>query len=161
MIRFGLILCFFGFGSAIMHFTSVQFRWLVWTDPYQPVLGLSVGGVGLLLIIVGIMFGREESGAGQPRPGHGQPQPYGRPGDPAAFGPPHGAQPVAPGGPQAFGPPSGPQPVAQPYGQPQPYGQAAMPQQYGPPQDYPQSPNGTPPASFGPQGPQQQFGPRS
>ena len=45
MIRFGTLLAFLGFGSAILHFTSMQFRLLMWAEPMQPLLGLGIGGL--------------------------------------------------------------------------------------------------------------------
>ncbi len=168
MIRFGTLLTVLGLGSALLHFTSVQFRLLIWSEPYQPVLGLSIGAAGVALIIVKVVTSKDSPE--QAAPGS----------EPAQFGPPpaapHGAQ-QAYGAPQSYGPPSGPQPVgAQPsvpqpaapqsFGAPQGYGPL---QPYGPPQHYPpqapaqpqngQGPYGGPP-QFGPQGGPQQFGPR-
>ncbi len=168
MIRFGTFLAFLGFGSALLHFTSVQFRLLMWSEPMQPVLGLSIGAAGAVILLIKMLVSKDsedEAPAGAPAAAPGQ---YG---PPPGFAP--GQQPY--GAPQSYGPPSGPQPVGapapqsfapQPTGMPQSYGPPAGqqsfgppsgPQQFGPPQGYPQ--NGAPPAQFGPQG-GQQFGPR-
>jgi hypothetical protein len=165
MIRLGTILAFFGFGSALLHFTSVQFNLLLWSEPMQPVLGLSVGAAGAVIILIKVLVSKdseEEAPAGAPGqygppPGvaPGQPMPYGA--APAPYGPPSGPQPVGMpqsyGQPQSYGPPSGPQQFGPPSGPQQ------GPQQFGPPQGYPQPQNGMPPAQFGPQS-GQQFGPR-
>jgi hypothetical protein len=167
MIRFGTFLAFLGFGSALLHFTSVQFRLLMWSEPMQPVLGLSIGAAGAVILLIKVLVSKDsdeqEAPAGAPgqyapAPGFapGQ-QPYGAP---QSYGPPSGPQPV--GAPQQFAPPAGQQPMAMPqsYGPPAGQQQFAPPsgqQQFGAPQGYPQ--NGTPPAQFGPQG-GQQFGPR-
>jgi hypothetical protein len=168
MIRFGTFLAFLGFGSALLHFTSVQFRLLMWSEPMQPVLGLSIGAAGAVILLIKMLVSKDsedEAPAGAPGqygppPGFapGQ-QPYGAP---QSYGPPSGPQPVGAPAPQPFAPQPAPQPMAMPqsYGPPagqQSYGQPSGPQQFGPPQGYPQ--NGMPPAQFGPQG-GQQFGPR-
>ena len=35
----------FQYGSALLHFTSVQFRLLMWAEPMQPLMGLGIGAV--------------------------------------------------------------------------------------------------------------------
>lgn len=161
MIRLGTILAFFGFGSALLHFTSVQFKLLFWSEPMQPVLGLSVGAAGAVIILIKVLVSKdseEEAPAGAPGqygppPGvaPGQPMPYGA--APGPYGPQPVGMPQSYGQPQSYGPPSGPQQFGPPSGPQQ------GPQQFGPPQGYPQPQNGMPPAQFGPQS-GQQFGPR-
>ena len=133
MIRFGLLLAVLGFGSAIMHFTDVQFRLLMWSEPMQPTLGIVIGAVGAVLLVVKVITSKDEDA--QPQQSYGPP-----PGQQQAF---------AQGAPQSYGPPSGPQQVGPPSGPQQ--------QPYGAPQGQPQ--NGQ--QSFGPQGPQQPYGPRN
>ncbi len=133
VVRLGGFLALFGFGSALLHFTDVQFKLLMWSEPYQPTLGLIVGGVGALLMLVPILMSKDQPEVAQP----------------AAAYPPPGAPAGAPAGPapagMSYGPPSGPQPMP-----------GAIPQQ-GP--QYGQRPPQGPPQQWGPQGPQQ-FGPR-
>jgi len=156
MIRLGLVLALFGFGSALLHFTSVQFRLLMWAEPMQPTLGIALGGAGVLLIVIRVATSKDSGGEAPAGPAYDQPPAAAPFAGQQSYGPPSGPQPAAPfAGQHSYGPPSGPQQFAPPAG-PQQYGQPA-PQGYGPPQGYPQ--NGEPPA-FGPQGPQQRFGPR-
>jgi len=155
MIRLGAVLALFGFGSALLHFTDIQFRLLMWAEDWQPALGLGLGAVGAVLLLIATLRGKDESAAPQ-----------------GAYGPPQGA-PVPPGAQQgAYGqpgypPPAGPQQPGYGPGHPVPQGaypppgpgQPPVPQQgpqYGqrPPQGPPQQrdfgPQGAPP--FGPPG---------
>lgn len=129
MIRLGTLLTFFGVGSALLHFTSVQFRLLMWSEPMQPALGFALGGVGVALILVKLVLNKKSE---QKQPGG-----YGPP--PAGYPAPHYGQP-------------------QQFAQPQQFGQPAQfpppPGQYGPEPQGPQ-PVGAPPQQFGPQGFQQ------
>ncbi len=159
MIRFGLVLALFGLGSALLHFTSVQFRLLMWSEPWQPGLGLGIGAVGAAVLAIKIVVSKDSDGEQPPAAVAGAqsygppPQQFGPPA-PQQFGPPPVQQFAPPSGPPSYGPPSGPQPVA-PYGPPQQFAPPA-PQQFGAAPGYP--PNGEPP--FGPQGPAQPFGRR-
>lgn len=123
MIRLGTLLTFFGVGSALLHYTSMQFRLLEWSEPMQPALGLALGGVGVALILIKLVLNKnseKQQPGGYGRPGAGHPAP----------GPQYGQAPQF-GQPQQFGQ-FPPPPV--PYGQgpqgPQPVG--APPQQFGP-----------------------------
>ena len=143
MVRFGAVLALFGFGSAVLHFTDVQFRLLSWAEDWQPWLGLGMGGVGAVFLLIATLRGNDEQ-AEQP---------------PAAYGPPAGfAQPPAspPGGftqpPAGYGPPPGAGQPPAGYGYPP--GQPSIPQQG--PQYGPRPPQGPPP----PRGPVQDFGPQ-
>ncbi|WP_291408800.1 hypothetical protein [Actinophytocola sp.] len=133
MYRLGAVLAIFGFGSALLHFTSVQFKLLMWSEPMQPGLGLAIGGVGAVVLLVKVLVTKEEPE--QPAPA-GPPQ-YGQP--PQAFGQP-------PAGPQQFGPPpqgfapQGPQGPPQGF-PPRPAPQGA-PQQFGPQGGPPHGPRG-------------------
>jgi hypothetical protein len=157
MLRFGAVLALFGFGSALLHFTDIQFRLLSWAEKWQPWLGLVMGGVGaLFLLIATLRDNGEPAGQQPPQQGFGPP--------PAGYGPPPGgfAQPPAspPGGfaqPQpgpGYGtPPSGfgqpyPPPIPQQGPQYGPRPPQGPPQPRGPVQDF--GPQGGPP--FGPQG---------
>src|SRR5262245_43699458 len=124
MMRFGTFLAFVGFGSALLHFTSVQLRLLIWAEPFQPGLGLGIGALGAVVIIIKVMTSKEHTEEAGP------------------FGPPmdeHGGQPQ-----QFFGPPPGQQsdprpqqsyqqqPQYQPHQQPVPGGQYPPPGPMGP-----------------------------
>lgn len=116
MLRFGGFLAFIGFGSALLHFTDIQFRLVIWAEDMQPMLGLGVGAVGAL--IMGIAYAVKKDKPAQPvgaayppPPPHGQPYPPQPPqyGPQQQYGPPPG---FAPQGPppqygQGFGPQSG------------------------------------------------------
>jgi hypothetical protein len=52
MLRFGVFLAVIGFGSSVLHFTGVQFRLVGWAEDGQPVLGLGIGAVGVLIAVL-------------------------------------------------------------------------------------------------------------
>jgi hypothetical protein len=111
MIRFGLLLAVLGFGSAIMHFTDVQFRLLMWSEPMQPTLGIVIGAVGAVLLVVKVITSKDEDAQPQQAgPPAGQQQAFAQ-GAPQSYGPPSG--------PQQFGPPQAQPPYGAPQGQPQ------------------------------------------
>lgn len=152
MLRFGAVLALFGFGSAVLHFTDIQFRLLIWAEKWQPALGLVVGGVGAVLLLIGTLRSNDDA-AGQPvQPG---------PAPQAAFGQPEWAPPGS-----GYGPPNPGYPGGQQGGYPPPPGagpgpgfgpgpgQAPIPQQG--PQYGPRPPQGPPQ----PRGPVQDFGPQ-
>ncbi|MFC4858142.1 hypothetical protein [Actinophytocola glycyrrhizae] len=159
MIRLGAVLALFGFGSALLHFTEIQFRLLMWAEEWQPALGLILGGVGAVFLLIATLRAKDEPAAPQgaygppqgapatPQGGFGPPQgTYGQPGYP----PPGGPQPgYGPGHPVAYPPPGSGQPLVPrqgpQYGQRPPQG---PPPPRGPMLDH--GPQGGPP--FGPQG---------
>jgi hypothetical protein len=131
VLRLGGFLAFAGFVSAILHFTGVQLRILIWAEAFQPVLGLGLGVAGALIIAAAMMSDKNKQPAQQA----------------AVYPPPPATYPPAP----AAYPPAQPgYPPAQQTGYPQqqPYGQPQMPAQYPPQQPYGQQP----PQQFGPQG---------
>lgn len=164
MIRLGVVLALFGFGSALLHFTSVQFTLLMWAEPMQPALGLVLGGAGVVVLVLKIILTKEEPAQdtaqqnfGPPPGGYAPPPDVQRPQGQPAFQPQF--QPQA--GPQQSGPPLIPQAPAEPVlGRPQ-----FAPHTAGMPRPVPQAPHpGVPqfppaPQQFGP-GPQQPFGPQ-
>jgi hypothetical protein len=129
--RFGGFLAVVGFVSALLHFTDVQFRLLMWSEPYQPALGLIIGAVGALVLLATALMSKDKP-AEQPAGAYAPPAPYGQPAGPAPAG-------------MSYGPPAGPQPMP-----------GAIPQQ-GP--QFGQRPPQGPPQQFGPQG-GPQFGPQ-
>jgi hypothetical protein len=157
---FAGFLVFAGFVSAILHFTSVQLRILIWSEPLQPALGIILGVVGCVILAIFAQVDKSKKAAAQPAgaypppPGYAPQQPGYQP-QQVGYPPAPGFQPGYQQPLQQFGgqpamqmPPQGQYPPApQPYGQqpptPQPYGQPA---QYPPPQ--------------GPYGPPQNFGPQ-
>lgn len=155
MTRLGAILAIFGFGSALLHFTSVQFRILGWAEQWQPFLGLGLGALGAVFLVIPMLTNKDEQAAPQGQQGFAPPPP--------GYGPPPASPPggfAQPAGAPGYGPPNpgfqgGPQDGYPPQGQPIPqqgpqYGQ--RPPQGPPPQRGPQNfgPQGGPP--FGPQG---------
>ena len=142
MLRFGAVLAFFGFGSALLHFTDFQLQLLAWAEKWQPWLGLVMGGVGALFLLIGTLRDKGDA-AEQPA----APQGYG---PQAGYGPP----PASPPGGFAQ-PPAGHGAPVPGYGYPPPgAGQPPIPQQG--PQYGPRPPQGPPP----PRGPVQDFGPQ-
>ncbi|TWP52465.1 hypothetical protein FKR81_09025 [Lentzea tibetensis] len=52
MVRLGGLLVVLGFLSAILfQFTEYRLTLLSWADDYQPVLGIGIGVVGVLLLV--------------------------------------------------------------------------------------------------------------
>lgn len=111
MLRLGAVLALLGFGSALLHFTSVQFRLLMWAEPMQPVLGLSIGGAGAVLLLIKVLTAKEE------------PAPPAQPMAAPSFGGPAGQQ---------FGPPPGQPHYGAPAPQPGTPPQGFGPQGFGP-----------------------------
>jgi hypothetical protein len=150
MIRLGTLLIFFGVGSALLHYTSVQFGLLAWSEPMQPGLGAALGGAGLVVVLVKVALNArsgQSGGQSQPQGGYAGPAGFAQPGQPQ-FGAP---QP----GPQQFGQPqSGPVPQ---FGAP---GSFPPPAQYGPPAGPQPVPSFGPPAGPQPVGAPHQFGPQ-
>ena len=165
MTRLGAFLALFGFGSALLHFTSVQFRLLMWAEPWQPFLGLGLGALGAVFLLIPALMNKDEPG--EPAAGYGLPA--GAPAPQAAFGQQGFPPPPAGYGPPPASPPGGfpQQPASPPVGFPQPApagqpgGFAPPPGGYPPipqqgPQYGPRPPQGPPP----PRGPVQDFGPQ-
>jgi hypothetical protein len=127
-------LIFVGFVSALLHFTSIQLKIIIWAEPLQPVLGLVLGAIGCAILGIITAAEKRKRPAGPPPQGFGPPQA-------AGFAPGYPQQPPAyqqaPGfqQPQQFGRPPQPQHIQPQYPQPQ----------YPPPQPY------GPPRGFGPQ----------
>jgi|SRR5690349_20043547 len=151
MTRLGAILAIFGFGSALLHFTDVQFRLFMWSEPWQPFLGLGIGTVGAVFLAIPVLMNKEQPTEGAPQQGYAAPppgyapQPASPPGGFAqpAYAPQPGYGPGPYGGPHQGHPPipqQGPHYVQRP-----PQG---PPPQRGPQQGF--GPQGGPP--FGPQG---------
>ncbi|MGV9413743.1 hypothetical protein ACWDOP_27915 [Nocardia sp. NPDC003693] len=53
MIRIGLWLIVLGFGSVLLQVLDMQFVILTWADDVQPVAGLAIGTLGLIIALVG------------------------------------------------------------------------------------------------------------
>ena len=146
MQRLGAVLALFGFGSAVLHFTDIQFQLLMWAEKWQPALGLIMGGVGALLLLIVTLRGKDEA-------------PVEQGGQQAPFWDPSYQQPAAPGYGPGPGYPGGPGQPAQ-FGHPANFGGPALgqpapfsgpPQQFGGPPQY-GPPQGAPPQGFRPQG---------
>ncbi|OLF16719.1 hypothetical protein [Actinophytocola xanthii] len=151
MVRFGGILIFFGFGSALLHLTSVQFRLMMWAEPVQPVLGLVVGTLGVGLVVLRFALSKRDSAATEPQ-GFGPP--------PEGYAPLPAVQrdPRQPGLQQQPPFPPGQQGLAAPQAQQQWGGQRPEPV-LGRPQFAPQVPAPTAPAAPPRQAPLPQFPP--
>jgi hypothetical protein len=145
-MRLGVFLIIIGFGSVGLHYTGYQFRLVGWAEDWQPVLGIALGGLGILVcVLVSMLRGRKAAQPAGPQQQFAQP--------PQGFAPqqPPFAQPQ-----QQFAQPQ--QPVVQPprqFGHPQQVAQPAqqfVPQFQPPAAPYPPQPR--------PQGPLPQFPPR-
>ncbi|MEU0542637.1 hypothetical protein ABZ319_22455 [Nocardia sp. NPDC005978] len=53
MIRIGLWLIVLGFGSVLLQVLDLNFVVLTWADDAQPVTGLAIGTLGLIIALVG------------------------------------------------------------------------------------------------------------
>jgi hypothetical protein len=144
MLRLGAVLALFGFGSAALHFTDIQFRLLIWAEEWQPALGLIVGAVGAVFLLIGAL--RSNDDPAQPQQGAPGPAPQAAYGQQSGYPPPAGPGYGQPQG--GYGPPQGGYPP------PSGPGQQPIPQQG--PQYGPRPPQGPPP----PRGPGQGFGPQ-
>ena len=122
-MRFGAFLAIIGFGSSLLHFTDVQFRLVLWAEPWQPLLGLGIGAVGSVICWIAYAFRQRRAASAAPGTGYPQPpaQQFAPP--PQFAGPP----------PQPFGPPQPLQPYPPQYQAPY---QPRYPQ-HGPPPGYP------------------------
>jgi hypothetical protein len=146
MMRLGAFLALIGFGSALLHFTSVQFKLLLWAEPYQPALGLGIGALGAVIIVIKVATSKEHAEEAEPFGPLDQPD-----GQQQFFGPPPGQQ-------QGPPPHQAQQPPYPPQQQPVPGGQYPPPGPMGPPPGPPPGPQ-----QFGPQGlpaPGQPYGPQ-
>ncbi|MFI7680227.1 hypothetical protein [Actinophytocola sp. NPDC049390] len=156
MTRLGAILAFFGFGSVVLHLMGRQFRVLMWTEEWQPFLGLGLGALGVVFLLIPTLMNKDKPA--EPSPGYGPPPaaPAGPP--PAGYGPP----PASPPGGLPQQPGYGPPPANPAGGFPQQATPAGPPGGYPPPiprqgpQFGPRPPQGPPP----PRGPGQDFGPQ-
>ncbi|WP_246257908.1 hypothetical protein [Amycolatopsis anabasis] len=73
MIRIGILLAVLGFGSAGLHYTDYQFRLLSWSEDMQPLLGLGVGALGVVLIVAALLLKKNKEN--QPAEQFPQPEP--------------------------------------------------------------------------------------
>lgn len=54
MVRIGALLMVFGVGSLLLPMLDFQFTLMRIFDDYQPVAGLGIGALGLVLIVLGM-----------------------------------------------------------------------------------------------------------
>lgn len=73
MVSIGFALVVFGFGSLILEQFNMQFRILAWAQDFQPWLGIVLGLVGVALVVLGYMRGKNQGQAQQPPSSQGQP----------------------------------------------------------------------------------------
>jgi hypothetical protein len=159
MYRIAGFLMFVGFVSAILHFTSVQLKILIWSEPLQPLLGLGLGALGVVFLLIAKATDSSpkstnayprQTAPGQPYPGQvphpagyqQQVQGYAQPTPAPGF-----AQPAPGHAPSAAG--YAPQDPAPQYQTPQ-YPQNGYPQPGYPQPGYPQA-QPYPPQNHGPQ----------
>jgi hypothetical protein len=126
VVRFGAFLAFIGFGSSLLHFTDVQFRLVMWAEPFQPLLGLGLGAVGVVICLIAYAFQQRKETSAYPPAYQPPPQQFA---PPPPYAPP--PQQFAPAPQQFAGPPQ------QFAGPPQPYYPQYPPTPQGPPPGYP------------------------
>ncbi|MFF0543357.1 hypothetical protein ACWEVD_29495 [Nocardia thailandica] len=61
MVRFGVWMMVFGFGSILLQAMDMHFVLLAWADDYQPLFGGALGGLGVIVALFG--FGLASSSA--------------------------------------------------------------------------------------------------
>ena len=54
MIGFGVLLIIFGIGSLILPQFNLQFRLMSLLDDVQPIAGIVVAAIGVLLVVLGL-----------------------------------------------------------------------------------------------------------
>ncbi|WP_188316643.1 hypothetical protein [Solihabitans fulvus] len=78
MLRLAVFLMILGFGSTVLfEFTDYRLRLLAWADDYQPYIGIGFGLLGILIVVVGPLLKKSQSGGAQaaqlPQQAPGQP----------------------------------------------------------------------------------------
>lgn len=61
MVRFGVWMMVFGFGSILLQTMDMHFVLLSWADEFQPLFGGVLGGLGVILALFG--FGLQAGSA--------------------------------------------------------------------------------------------------
>ncbi|MFI9508729.1 hypothetical protein [Nocardia sp. NPDC052566] len=61
MTRIGIWLAIFGFGSLLLNTINYHFIILAWADDMQPVFGIALGVVGVLVAIAGVVMGQAKN----------------------------------------------------------------------------------------------------
>jgi hypothetical protein len=64
MTRLAILFIVLGFGSLILNLFNMEFVVLSWADNYQPWAGVGLGVVGILIIVIKALAGRDTAKQG-------------------------------------------------------------------------------------------------
>lgn len=58
MFGWGIWMIILGVGSLLLPMMGIQFRLMILLDPWQPLAGLGVAALGIVLVVIGAVVGR-------------------------------------------------------------------------------------------------------
>ena len=68
MVRIGALLMVFGVGSLLLPMFDIQFTLMRVFEDFQPVAGLAIGAIGLVLIVLGMRSSTPAAAPAMPAP---------------------------------------------------------------------------------------------
>jgi hypothetical protein len=61
MVRIGIFLIVIGFGSLVLNTFNYEFVILSWATPYQPLMGIGIGIIGIAVSLISFLMGRQSA----------------------------------------------------------------------------------------------------
>jgi hypothetical protein len=61
MVRIGIFLIVIGFGSLVLNSFNYEFVILSWATPYQPMIGVGIGIIGIAVTLISFLMGRQRA----------------------------------------------------------------------------------------------------
>jgi hypothetical protein len=61
MARIGIFLIVIGFGSLVLNAFDYEFVILSWATPYQPLMGIGIGIIGVAVTLISFLLGRQSA----------------------------------------------------------------------------------------------------
>ena len=61
MVGFGALLIILGVGSLLLPMFDIQFQIMSLLDDYQPIAGIAIAAVGVLLVVLGLQRSRNQT----------------------------------------------------------------------------------------------------